>query len=309
MSFLGSVGSLMKSSGLEELFETVYPPNTVSHMISGKAVSRAFRAHVMASSALNTLLIEEADVDGKFLKPLYEKAIEKNLTKEDIYKLSSTVEYKALMDAIERKKQELEKSSRTAKLWLRYARYIEVAKNFVAAERTSDWQLHLDSLDEMLNVFAATGHGNYAKCARLYLEEMRTLSQTHPLLHKEFMDGNHSVKRSAKCWRGLWTDLAIEQMYMRDIKSAGGLTRGRGMQESTRLLWVLSLNSCAIIEKALRQLTSTASKGEFHTELRNSRMKRDSEDTETYLGWFRERNPFATKTENLVSLSSGLISV
>lgn len=43
MSFLGSIGHLMAVSGLEELLEVVYAGNTVCHMMSGKAVSRAVR--------------------------------------------------------------------------------------------------------------------------------------------------------------------------------------------------------------------------------------------------------------------------
>ena len=45
MSFIGSIGSVMKGSGLEEALETVYGPNSVTHMISGKAISRALRGH------------------------------------------------------------------------------------------------------------------------------------------------------------------------------------------------------------------------------------------------------------------------
>jgi len=33
MSFIGSIGSMMKGSGLEEALETVYGANSVSHMI------------------------------------------------------------------------------------------------------------------------------------------------------------------------------------------------------------------------------------------------------------------------------------
>ena len=33
-------------------------------------------------------------------------------------------------------------------------------------------------------------------------------------------------------WSGLSTDLTIEQILMRSVKSCGGLTRGRGMGES-----------------------------------------------------------------------------
>ena len=43
MSFMGSIGSMMKGSGLEEALETVHGPNAVIHMISGKAVSRALQ--------------------------------------------------------------------------------------------------------------------------------------------------------------------------------------------------------------------------------------------------------------------------
>ena len=41
MSYMGGVGFIMKVSGLEELLSTVYASNTVEHMMSGKAYSRA----------------------------------------------------------------------------------------------------------------------------------------------------------------------------------------------------------------------------------------------------------------------------
>ena len=45
ITYLGGIGKVMKGSGTEELFNEVYPENTVQHIISGKAVSRALRAH------------------------------------------------------------------------------------------------------------------------------------------------------------------------------------------------------------------------------------------------------------------------
>ena len=63
MSFLGSIGNLMKGSGLEELFEEVYSEDTVKHITSGHAVARALRAHLLVQSALvnhiSYTLIEE----------------------------------------------------------------------------------------------------------------------------------------------------------------------------------------------------------------------------------------------------------
>ena len=55
MSFMGSIGALMKGSGLERLLEEVYKKKTV---MTGKAVSRALRANLIADAALSSLLLE-----------------------------------------------------------------------------------------------------------------------------------------------------------------------------------------------------------------------------------------------------------
>ncbi len=47
MSFLGSIGHLMAGSGLQELLEIVYAANSVKHMLTGKAISRAIRGHLL----------------------------------------------------------------------------------------------------------------------------------------------------------------------------------------------------------------------------------------------------------------------
>jgi len=60
MSFLGAVGHLMAGSGLQELLETIYAPNAVVHMLSGKAISRAVRAHLIVDAALNALISARA---------------------------------------------------------------------------------------------------------------------------------------------------------------------------------------------------------------------------------------------------------
>ena len=43
MSFIGILGITMEGSGFEKALESVYRPNTVTHINSGKAISRALR--------------------------------------------------------------------------------------------------------------------------------------------------------------------------------------------------------------------------------------------------------------------------
>ena len=79
MSFLGSIGTLMKGPGLEDLFAKVYVENSITHMISGKAIARATRTHTLAESALMSLLMQEIKeqsrniIDFEDLRKFYER--------------------------------------------------------------------------------------------------------------------------------------------------------------------------------------------------------------------------------------------
>ena len=102
---------------------------------------------------------------------------------------------------------------------------------FLKAERTGDWQLHLDMSCMMLPYFAASGHYHYQKSVYLYLQAMSQINMTHPGLYKHFMNGLHVICTSDRFWAGLSPDLMIEQVLMRSLKTSGGLTRGHGMSE------------------------------------------------------------------------------
>ena len=62
--------------------------------------------------------------------------------------------------ALENLRQPLSSQSRTAKLWLLYMDYIGILKKFIFAERTCNWNMHLEATTDMLNLFASSGHIN-----------------------------------------------------------------------------------------------------------------------------------------------------
>ena len=136
-------------------------------------------------------------------------------------------------------KQSLSEISRTAKLWVQYLQYISILKHFIRGERTGNWNLHVVTVRQILNLFAATGHINYAKSARLYVQNMQKLHVEYPWVYRNFaVNGYHTVRCSDRYWSGLWTDHIIEQVMMRSLKTSGGITRGRGITESVRQLWI-----------------------------------------------------------------------
>ena len=97
---------------------------------------------------------------------------------------------------------------------------------------------------------------------------------------------------------------------MRSLKTKGGLTVGRGMDESIRHhQWVLSLSRTALILDAMSQLTGAVCKtSEQNHELGASRRKQHYAHFQKMLNWISIRNPFLVPGENLQSISTGLMS-
>ena len=136
----------------------------------------------------------------------------------------------------------------------------------------------------MLPYLAASGHNLYTKSVRLYLQSMSSLETDHSYVHRKFEAGFHVVRRSNRLWAGLSTDLVIEQVLMRSLKTSGGLTRGRGMTERQRVIWLLSMLACAEMNRAMLKLTGVSySTGEQNKDMTKSRQARDMKDTRTLL--------------------------
>ena len=56
MSFLGCMGRLTAGSGLQQWLEVVFAQNSVTDMLTGKAIARAVRGHFLADAILNAEL-------------------------------------------------------------------------------------------------------------------------------------------------------------------------------------------------------------------------------------------------------------
>ena len=217
-------------------------------------------------------------IDATVIQSLFTGILE-SPTKEKNDALINSKVLKEISEAISKLKKSLSERSRTAKLWISYVDYINVLKQFIVAERTSNWSLHIQSTLDMLNLFAPTGHINYTKCARFYVQQMQALPRTHTWLYNCFTNGLHAVRRSNRHWSGLWSDLVIEQTLMKSNKSRGGLTRWRGMTDSVRHLWVLSLSHSSIVHQSMMTLSGLDLKSsEQHIDMGESRRKRDYED-------------------------------
>ena len=91
------------------------------------------------------------------------------------------------------------------------------------------------------------------------------------------------------------------------IKSAGGLTHGRGFSKSTRLLFLLSRPQCSETTQSIFEIAGLSTNiTDGHRDLTPSRMQQNAKDIEKILEILLEREPFTMATTQLKSLSTGL---
>ncbi|VDI45484.1 Hypothetical predicted protein, partial [Mytilus galloprovincialis] len=188
---------------------------------------------------------------------------------------------------------------------------VQVLRQFIKAERTGNWPLHLQSIQEMLPFLAASGHNLYTKTAYVYLMTMQSLDEDHPDVYASFINGNHVIRRSNRYWAGISSDLFIEQVLMRSVKTAGGLTRGRGMTESQRSLWLMSMPACAEINQAMQDLSGVGYfSSEQHKDETHARQKKDTNDIQTLLTFLKSRNPFIDSEvdRSLRNIETGVVA-
>ena len=162
--------------------ETIYAPNTIDHMFSGKAIARATRAHILVNAALNGLLLshvlsaplleELTETPGSPgpIDPMYEsleKAYQQMMNGDDIKQIDID-RINKIQESLTAYKASLSKS-RTAKLWLQYMEMVELLQKFIKAERTGNWPMKLETTREMIEFLAAAGRNPYTKSLLLDL--------------------------------------------------------------------------------------------------------------------------------------------
>ena len=183
-----------------------------------------------------------------------------------------------IANALKKKKLQLQ-SSETSKLWLAYQEMVKTVRKLIAADRTSSWKLHLEAIQECLVIVAAAGHHNYLKSGYKYLQDMLKLPSDNPSVYELFQKGQFVVRRSDRFWAGLGSDLVIEQVLMRSIKSRGGLTRGSGLTEIQQATWLQSMPVCCLYNLTMLEYSRVSFEtSEQHKEVGESRRSRDISD-------------------------------
>ena len=97
-SFLSYIGYIIIAPRVQQLLEVIYAPNAVMHIMSGKAIFRTRREHLIVDSALQTRR-EHLIVDSALQTILASHALGLPIPSQEVYTME--LETLELMDATE----------------------------------------------------------------------------------------------------------------------------------------------------------------------------------------------------------------
>ncbi|KAF2894019.1 hypothetical protein ILUMI_12151 [Ignelater luminosus] len=159
--------------------------------------------------------------------------------------------FQRINEIFENKLNKLESKNQTSRLWVSYFRMVSVLKDFIAADRMGDWNLHLHTIERMIPFFHSSGHFPYAKAAQMYLQHMQELpTKMDPANFKKFTGGYFTARRSDVFSSGISTDQTIEQTLMKSMSVGGGPFK-RGVTESVDVDVLVLLTALSPIDREI----------------------------------------------------------
>lgn len=75
--------------------------------------------------------------------------------------------------------------------WDNFLRLLQLLRNLIRSDRQGLWELHLDTVQKLQQVFAVFDCISYQRWSSLYLEDMKRLPQTAPEVHEMLIKGKH----------------------------------------------------------------------------------------------------------------------
>lgn len=185
--------------------------------------------------------------------------------------------------------------------WDYFIEMVDIVRNLVRADREGLWDLHLDSVQKAIPLFAIFDSTNYLRWCSIYLEDMRKLPETSPDIYQMFLAGKFVVKRSSQPFSAVAPDMCLEQTINRSSKSSSGIIGNTRRKEYVGQ-WNLIYHEMLAVANSFREISGVRT---VHSELKvqhgfnpseTSAKEKMIDDMVTYIESFK--NPFHVLQES-----------
>ena len=303
-AFFDVIGRFISCSGFEDIVYQLglCQPGSMNAMIKGKHYNQAWLIHEMFAEAIVRIFME------KHLPEAPAKLTDIN--NENVSDAFSDVEIEKYLQQY----NEIEKKGLngdyglTPQYWLRYVNFVDNQHILHQSIQLNDFEMRLLAWDLMMAPIFFFDKSHYSRYGTLHVHQMKNIETLYPGAKEEMMALGISVRRN-EYGIGQAIDLAGEQSFMRNAKTAGGI-KSFQTKQTTVLKWVRNraqqnefvegLKEMAGVDKTTRNLRKC---------LRPSEIVKSNEIVEALIGCMRKQftNPFddSFNKDKLYNIVSG----
>ena len=308
---LGCIGKYLKGSGAENILieSGTFGVNVVVSVLNGRHYTRSLKGLQLLKEALIRLqwaefFKKESNVltHRKLLDKIenMKNNISKKAKKESIDDLQ---EFKAdcsvLIENFDAFIAENCDGNETFRFWNSFINMMSKLENLVRSDRQGDWNLQLQSIKDLLPLFAAFDSTNYLRWCSLYLEDMYRLPETSPTTHNAFMEGKFSIKRTPGCFKAVGADMALEQTINKSQKCSSGII-GNSRKKCYVAKWEILYHEMLAITNLHRKVSSSVQSSydqDINRSFNAACTQSDETDIQAIIDVIQKKeNPFSVKT-------------
>lgn len=247
---LKCIGKILDGSGADTtwLQADVFGPSVVQNsVLNGGHYARSLEGMQLLAHAFRRLLykeffaakgVEPYAAELATLAKLKSSVASKDVNNSQKYMEEFTGTCSKLVEDLDSFIKVRSAESENFKFWCQFLQMMDVVHDLLRADREGLWQLHLDSVQRALYLFAALDSINYLRWCSVYLEDMRRLPQTAPSVHSHFSNGNFSIKDKAGRFNAVGGDQKLEQSINLSSKCCDGII-GHAKQKQYVAQWDL----------------------------------------------------------------------
>ena len=179
--------------------------------------------------------------------------------------------------------------------------------DYTKSSQSGNWELHLHSMERMLEWFHAYNHTNYARHFTYCWATQKSLPEQYPLIYDKFQKGNFTKKQSQGKFNCLSPDQVIEQAVNNEQKGPGNII-GFSTTPGTVQRWVTTSHDIATISSKFKKYIGFDELKSVPKDLSTKHIMADKESVNTsdelissWINYFEESNAIA-------GLSSGHVA-
>lgn len=318
-NFLSVIGKRFQGSGLKSIIieAGVVAEGSISGVLEGRQYNRGVRTHKYMYEALLRLAWKEfllwmqehhadhvpsVEAGLEVIRDLHEdlsqKVFEETLMNEELQGLMHY--FTEYMDELRNNNGPL------SAYWMSYIDMVSILIGLIRGTREGNWQLHMACIREYIPWVFAYDKVNYARYLSAYYAEMSQLSNNHPKIYEQFMEGKFSVQiGSTNTFGRIPVDQTIEETVNRDTKTPGGTCRF-SLNTSAVTRYYLTAEYRSEYVRLLRQILQM-NRNQHHAELQKSRITKDEQAVSAIVEVIEDLvNPFSDP-KDLLNISNATV--